>query len=80
MRSSSRLGFLDLRVNAKRLNWISARLRAKGWTAPAITKDEYPDYYFMMPFTFDDYVRSVLTPEDCVSAALMCEPGVKGAI
>lgn len=80
VRSSSRLGFLDLRVNAKRLNWISARLRAKGWTAPAITKDEYPDYYFMMPFTFDDYVRSVLTPEDCVSAALMCEPGVKGAI
>ena len=37
VRSSSRLGFLDLDVNAKRLNWISADLRAKGWTAPAIT-------------------------------------------
>lgn len=78
VRSSSRLGFLDLRVNAKRLNWISAQLRAKGWTAPTITKEDYPDYYFMMPFTFDDYVRSVLTPEDCVSPALMCEPAVKG--
>ena len=72
VRSSSRLGFLDLGVNAKRLNWISAELRAKGWTAAAITRAEYPDYFSMLPFSFDDYIRSVLTPMDCVSPANMC--------
>ena len=66
VRSSSRdLGFLDLGVNGKRLNWISAELRAKGWTAPAITKEEYPDYFQLIFFTYDDYIRSVLYPADC---------------
>lgn len=65
VRSSSRLGFLDLGVNGKRLGWISAELRAKGWFAPAITEDDYPDYYPMMPFSYDDYIRSVLSPKDC---------------
>jgi uncharacterized protein (DUF1499 family) len=65
VRSSSRIGNLDLGVNAKRLNWISAELRAKGWTAPAITKEDYPDYYNTLVFTFDDYIRSVLSPLDC---------------
>jgi len=65
VRSSSRLGFLDLGVNAKRLNWISAALRAKGWTAPAITRVDYPDYFETLFFTFDDYIRSVLRPLDC---------------
>ena len=65
VRSSSRIGNLDLGVNAKRLNWISADLRAKGWTAPAITKEDYPDYYNTLVFTFDDYIRSVLSPLDC---------------
>ena len=73
VRSASRLGFLDLRVNAKRLNWISADLRAKGWTAPAISKAEYPDYFDMLPFTFDDYVKSVLTPDECVSPGNLCQ-------
>ena len=72
VRSSSRLGFLDLGVNAKRLNWISAELRSKGWTAPAITRVDYPDYFAMLPFSFDDYIRSVLSPLDCVSPANMC--------
>ena len=76
VRSSSRLGFLDLRVNAKRLNWIAGQLRAKGWSAPAITKEDFPDYFFMMPFTFDDYIKSVLTPDDCVSPATMCDKDV----
>jgi uncharacterized protein (DUF1499 family) len=65
VRSSSRIGNLDLGVNAKRLNWISAELRAKGWTAPEITKEDYPDYYNTLVFTFDDYIRSVLSPLDC---------------
>jgi len=65
VRSSSRTGFLDLGVNAKRLNWISAELRGKGWTAPAITKEDYPDYFPMLTFTYDDYIRSVLSPDDC---------------
>lgn len=65
VRSSSRIGSLDLGVNAKRLNWISADLRAKGWTAPAITKEDYPDYFNTLVFTFDDYIRSVLYPDYC---------------
>ena len=65
VRSSSRLGFLDLGVNAKRLNWISAYLRAKGWTAPAVSRVDFPEYYVMMPFTFDDYIRSELSPVCC---------------
>jgi len=65
VRSSSRIGFLDLGVNGKRLNYISARLREKGWIASAITPEDYPDYFPMIPFSFDDYIRSVLSPEDC---------------
>ena len=65
VRSSSRIGFLDLGVNGKRLNYISAQLRKKGWAAPAITPVDYPDYFPMMPFSYDDYIRSVLSPKDC---------------
>ena len=65
VRSSSRIGFLDLGVNAKRLNWISAALRDKGWTAPVITKEDYPDFFAMLPFSYDDYIRSVVSPKDC---------------
>jgi len=65
VRSSSRIGSLDLGVNAKRLNWISADLRTKGWTVPVITKDDYPDYFNTLVFTFDDYIRSVLYPDYC---------------
>lgn len=70
VRSSSRIGKLDLGVNAKRLNWISAQLREKGWTAPAITKEDYPDYFGTLVFTYDDYIRSVLSPLDCPVPAL----------
>jgi len=34
--SSSRVGDSDFGVNAKRLNYLSAKLRAKGWDAPAV--------------------------------------------
>ena len=46
VRSSSRVGFLDFEVNAKRLNKLAAGLRAKGWTAPEITSKTNPDYFF----------------------------------
>ena len=70
VRSSSRMGELDLGVNAKRLNWISNELRSNGWTAPAITKADFPDYFANIAFTYDDYIRSVLNPEYCPVPAL----------
>ena len=45
VRSASRVGKIDFLVNAKRLNLISERLRAKGWTAPAITQKTHPEYF-----------------------------------
>ena len=80
VRSSSRLGFLDLGVNAKRLNWISAQLRELGWAAPKITQDDYPDYFSLLLFNYDDYIRSVLSPSTCPNPAVPLEckgkPGV----
>ena len=72
VRSSSRIGFLDLGVNAKRLNWISKDLQKKGWTAPPVSKAEYEEYWDQLDrraFTNDDYIRSVLSPETCPSPA-----------
>lgn len=45
VRSASRVGKLDYFVNAKRLNLISGQLRAKGWTAPAISQTTHPEYF-----------------------------------
>ena len=36
LRSSSRVGDSDFGVNAKRINWIAEKLRAKGWNAPGV--------------------------------------------
>jgi len=36
VRSSSRVGDSDLGVNAKRINYIASKLRAKGWDAPEL--------------------------------------------
>eukprot|EP00967_Tisochrysis_lutea_P137623 scaffold247346_cov28-Tisochrysis_lutea.AAC.1 len=36
VRSSSRIGDSDLGVNTKRVNYIAAALRAKGWDAPGV--------------------------------------------
>ncbi|CAE7703335.1 unnamed protein product [Symbiodinium pilosum] len=45
VRSASRLGYLDLGVNAKRLNRLSQALRdIPGWTAPKITQELFPRY------------------------------------
>eukprot|EP00435_Cladocopium_sp_Y103_P031209 s378_g7.t2 len=48
VRSSGRIGLkADFGSNAKRLNYISEKLREKGWTAPPITKTTHA-YYFSM--------------------------------
>jgi len=47
--SSSRLGYLDFRVNAKRLNFLAARLRAQGFEAAEITAKTHPVYFESNP-------------------------------
>ena len=44
VRSSSRVGYLDFGVNAKRLNYIAKALRAEGWDAPDVDPLTHPDY------------------------------------
>ena len=43
--SSSRIGYLDKGVNMKRLNYISSKLRDKGFSAPRISFDTHPIYF-----------------------------------
>eukprot|EP00522_Entomoneis_paludosa_P007759 CAMPEP_0172443128 /NCGR_PEP_ID=MMETSP1065-20121228/3432_1 /TAXON_ID=265537 /ORGANISM="Amphiprora paludosa, Strain CCMP125" /LENGTH=238 /DNA_ID=CAMNT_0013193237 /DNA_START=128 /DNA_END=844 /DNA_ORIENTATION=+ len=45
VRSSSRVGYLDYTVNAKRLNWIAKELRAKGWNAPGVDYNTHKGYF-----------------------------------
>ena len=45
VRSSSRVGFLDFGVNAKRLNAIGSALGKAGWTAKEITPKTHGDYF-----------------------------------
>mmetsp|Transcript_23497 Transcript_23497/g.49703 ORF Transcript_23497/g.49703 Transcript_23497/m.49703 type:complete len:269 (+) Transcript_23497:1304-2110(+) len=44
LRSSSRLGFLDFGVNAKRINYLANALRAKGWDAPGVGYSTHRGY------------------------------------
>lgn len=44
VRSSSRVGYLDFGVNAKRLNWIAQTLRSKGWDAVGVDLDTHRGY------------------------------------
>ena len=44
VRSSSRLGYLDYGVNAKRLNYIADKLRQKGWDAKGVDYDKHSNY------------------------------------
>ena len=46
VRSGSRVGSSDFGVNAKRLNYIAAGLRDKGWTIDDITPQTHPDYFY----------------------------------
>ena len=46
VRTSSRLGYLDYGVNAKRHNWFAKRLGAvKGWKTTPIRAKDHPDYF-----------------------------------
>ena len=44
VRSSSRVGYLDLGVNAKRINFIAKNLRSKGWDAVGVDYDTHRNY------------------------------------
>lgn len=44
VRSSSRLGYLDFGVNAKRINYIAKKLREKGWDAPGVEYSTHLGY------------------------------------
>eukprot|EP00550_Attheya_septentrionalis_P004097 CAMPEP_0198294108 /NCGR_PEP_ID=MMETSP1449-20131203/20704_1 /TAXON_ID=420275 /ORGANISM="Attheya septentrionalis, Strain CCMP2084" /LENGTH=282 /DNA_ID=CAMNT_0043993965 /DNA_START=117 /DNA_END=963 /DNA_ORIENTATION=- len=44
IRSSSRVGYLDFGVNAKRVNYIANILKAKGWNAPGVDFASHQDY------------------------------------
>lgn len=46
VRSSSRVGSSDFGVNAKRLNYIAAGLREKGWSIDEISPASHPDYFY----------------------------------
>eukprot|EP00636_Phaeomonas_parva_P006740 CAMPEP_0118858056 /NCGR_PEP_ID=MMETSP1163-20130328/4881_1 /TAXON_ID=124430 /ORGANISM="Phaeomonas parva, Strain CCMP2877" /LENGTH=240 /DNA_ID=CAMNT_0006791459 /DNA_START=342 /DNA_END=1065 /DNA_ORIENTATION=- len=45
VRSSSRVGFLDFAVNAKRINFIAEKLQAKGFEVNTITPKTHPLYW-----------------------------------
>jgi uncharacterized protein (DUF1499 family) len=44
VRSSSRLGYLDFGVNAKRINYLAKALREKGWDAPGVPIETHSYY------------------------------------
>ena len=44
VRSSSRVGYLDFGVNAKRINYLAKGLREKGWVAEGVDLKTHVDY------------------------------------
>lgn len=44
VRSSSRVGYLDYGVNAKRVNYIANALQGKGWSARGVDLKTHSDY------------------------------------
>lgn len=44
VRSSSRVGYLDFGVNAKRINFIAKKLKSLGWDAIGVDPDTHQDY------------------------------------
>ena len=44
VRSSSRIGYLDFGVNAKRLNYIAKTMQSKGWKAPGVDPATHQNY------------------------------------
>jgi len=45
VRSSSRVGYLDYGVNAKRVNYIAKMMRNLGWNAPGVEYGKHKGYY-----------------------------------
>lgn len=45
VRSSSRIGYLDFMVNAKRLNWLARSLRDRGWKADGVDPKTHLFYF-----------------------------------
>lgn len=45
VRSSSRVGYLDFGVNAKRVNYIAKMMRDLGWNAPGVEYVKHKGYY-----------------------------------
>ena len=55
VRTSSRLGYLDFGVNAKRYNYFATRLGAvKGWKTTAIRAKDHIDYFAQNELTDKD--------------------------
>jgi len=44
VRSSSRVGYLDFGVNAKRINYVAKQLRGMGWDAVGVDPETHQDY------------------------------------
>ena len=45
VRSSSRIGYLDFGVNAKRINFIADMMRNIGWDAPGVEYEKHKGYF-----------------------------------
>eukprot|EP00557_Chaetoceros_sp_GSL56_P013745 CAMPEP_0176484072 /NCGR_PEP_ID=MMETSP0200_2-20121128/4259_1 /TAXON_ID=947934 /ORGANISM="Chaetoceros sp., Strain GSL56" /LENGTH=216 /DNA_ID=CAMNT_0017880521 /DNA_START=309 /DNA_END=955 /DNA_ORIENTATION=- len=45
LRSSSRIGYLDFGVNAKRINYIAEKMRNIGWKAPGVEYETHKGYF-----------------------------------
>ena len=44
VRSSSRIGYLDFGVNAKRMNWIAKQMQKRGWDAQGVDLKTHQGY------------------------------------
>lgn len=65
VRTSSRTGFLDYGVNAKRYNWLASEVgRSKGWKIAPIREREHPNY-----FAQNDLTDADVAPEESKSGA-----------
>lgn len=45
LRSSSRIGYLDFGVNAKRINYIAEKMKNIGWKAPGVEYETHKGYF-----------------------------------
>lgn len=63
LRTSSRLGYLDLGVNAKRFNWFARKFASlDGWTATPIAQKGHEEYFSLNQITDKDVSGSDATP------------------